>query len=103
MPGPRLNALVQINDTSREDLARQRSAGTAASTDANGEFRLRLPAGQTSLLTIRMIGLDPVVVAIDGMHYRAVAVEVGIRSMSTHNAQYGTNVQATRGFTHCAP
>lgn len=103
MSRPLASALVQIGDTSRADLTRQVSAGTAASTDANGEFRLRLPAGQTSVLTIRTIGLEPVVVAIDGLHYRAAAVEVGIRFMSTHNAQYGTHVQAIRGFANCAP
>jgi hypothetical protein len=103
MPRPLPSALVHIGDTSRADLTRQVSAGTAASTDANGEFRLRLPEGRTSVLTIRSIGLEPVVVAMDGVRYRAAVVEVGIRSISTHNAQYGTNVQATRGFAHCAP
>ena len=103
MPRPLPSSLVQIGDTSRADLTRQVSAGTAAYTNANGEFRLRLPEGRTSVLTIRSIGLAPVVVAIDGLRYRAAAVEVGIRSMSAHNAQYGTNVQATRGFANCVP
>ena len=103
IPRPLASALVQIGDTSRADLTRQVSAGTAASTDANGEFRLRLPDRRTSVLTIRSVGLHPVVVAIDGVHFRAAAVEVGIQSMSTHDAQYGTNVQATRGFANCAP
>ena len=102
-PRPLARALVQIGDTSRADLTRQLSGGTAASTDAKGEFRLRLPDRRTSVLTISSIGLQPVVVAIDGVHYRAAAVEVGIRSMSTHDAQYGTNVQASRGFANCAP
>jgi hypothetical protein len=103
MPKPLPSALVQIGETSRDDLTRQVSEGTAASPDASGEFRLRLPEGRTSLLTIRTIGLEPVVVAIDGVRYRAAAVEVGIRFMSTHDAQYGTTVQATRGFRNCAP
>ena len=102
MPKPLPNVLVQIGDTSRADLARQVSAGTAVSTDVHGEFRLRLPDRHTSVLTITAIGLEPVVVAIDGVRFRAAAVEVGIRSMSTHDPQYGTNVQAARGFVHCA-
>jgi hypothetical protein len=100
-PRPRANALVQIGDTSRADLTRQRAAGTAATTDANGEFVLRLPDQRISVLTLRFIGLEPVVIAVDGVQYRAAAVEVGVRSMSRHDAQYGTNVQAIRGFRNC--
>jgi hypothetical protein len=103
MPRPHPSALIQINETSRADLTRQVAAGTAASTDANGEFRLRLPEGRISMLTITAIGVEPIAVVIDGVHYRAAAVEVGIRFMSTHDAFYGTNVQAIRGFRDCVP
>lgn len=102
-PGPRASAFVQIGDTARADIARQIAAGTAASTDMKGEFRLRLPNRGVSVLTIRAVGLEPVVVAIDGGSYRAAAVEVGIRSTSPHDPQYGTSVLASRGFRNCAP
>src|SRR4051812_30015179 len=71
-PRPPPGALVQTGDTSRADLTRQTAAGTAASTDVKGEFRLRLPEDRrVSLVKIRAIGLAPVVVAIDGERYRA--------------------------------
>jgi hypothetical protein len=102
-PRPLPNALVQIGDTSRADLTRQRSAGTAATTDGHGEFRLRLPDRGISVLIIRFIGQEPVLVAVDGRRYQAAAVEVGVRSMSTHDERYGTSVHASRGLTNCAP
>ena len=102
-PRPLANALVQIDDTSRAGLARQRSAGTATTTNTNGEFRLRLPDGHTSVLLIRSLGLAPVAVAIDGGQYRAVALDVGMRSTATHDPQYGTHVQVIRGFRNCTP
>lgn len=100
---PLPNALVLIGDTSRADLTRRLSAGTAAATDEKGEFRLRLPDRGSSVLTIRTLDPEPVVVAIGGGRFRAAVVEVGVRSMVTHDPRYGTNVQASRGIMNCTP
>ena len=102
VPAPLSNAFVQIIDSMDQSVPA--STHAAVSTDAAGEFTLRIgTTAPAATLVVKFVGYEPAVVALDASKRKAWAVEIGMRPAGMHDPQSGLTIYAVRSFSSCAP